>query len=212
MVRAKGIKRREALTKAAARLVALHSVEEIGFRDIAQAAQLPVSSAYHFFANKYDVFSTLANLFLERLEQVLAPPVPASQVSDWPDLVDVWIDRTVQFFQDHPAARAVLLGSTIPLEIKLDDNDRIRGRALMLSGHFEQHFIVPEVDQLSDKLKYGFLIVDSLLTAGLREKGELIPQIVDEAKRAYRGYLATYFTEPLTLRTVSDSGWDSFPL
>jgi len=56
----RGRERRKLLLKATYELLCVRPVEDVSFRDIADRADVPEGSAYHFFANRFDVFSALA--------------------------------------------------------------------------------------------------------------------------------------------------------
>ena len=58
--RKRGRERRKLLLKAAYELLDARPVEDVSFRDIADQADVPEGSAYHFFANRFDLFSALA--------------------------------------------------------------------------------------------------------------------------------------------------------
>lgn len=188
-----GRERREALLNAAESLLCERDIEAISFRDIAAQADIPEGSAYHFFANRFDIFTALA----ERLSKVFikahGKPVPVAKRHSWKTLAEHLVDVGVRVYRDNPPARKLLIGGKTPPEVKQSDRINDRAVADVMFDVFSEHIEMPDDQSLRDAFYYFIEITDLILTLSIIEHGKITGTMVKEAKRAGSGYLATYF-------------------
>jgi AcrR family transcriptional regulator len=190
--RERGRQRRKLLLKAAYDLLRTRPVEDVSFRDIADKAGVPEGSAYHFFANRFDVFSALAkelsNLFIEAHQRSLPP----SRRKSWRALAEHLLNVGAQVYAENPPARQLLIGGKTPPEVK--QADRINDRAVgnVMYEVFAEHFELPDTDEMRNAFYYFIEITDLIFTLSVIEHGEITPGMLAEAKRAGTGYLSTY--------------------
>jgi AcrR family transcriptional regulator len=190
--RERGRQRRKLLLKAAYDLLCVRPIEDISFRDIADEAGIPEGSAYHFFANRFDVFSALAkqlsDLFIEAHQRKLPP----SRRKSWRALAEHLVDVGAKIYAENPPARQLLIGGKTPPEVK--QADRINDRAIgnVMYEVFSEHFELPASDEMRNAFYYFIEITDLLFTLSVIEHGEITPKMLAEAKRAGVGYLGTY--------------------
>lgn len=188
----RGRKRRKLLLKAAYDLLCVRPLEDVSFRDIADKADVPEGSAYHFFANRFDVFSTLAKELSDQFIEAHQRKVPPSQRKSWRTLAEHLIDVGVQLYAENPPARQLLIGGKTPPEVKQADrlNDRAVGNVMY--EVFAEHFELPDTDEMRNAFYYFIEITDLIFTLSVIEHGEITPALIAEAKRAGTGYLSTY--------------------
>ncbi len=184
--------RRKLLLKAAYGLLCTHPVEDISFRDIADEAGVPEGSAYHFFANRFDLFSALAEELSEQFIEAHRCKVPPSRRKTWQALAEHLVDVGAGVYAENPPARQLLIGGKTPPEVK--QADRLNDRAV---GHvmyevFAEYFELPDTDEIRNAFYYFIEITDLLFTLSVIEHGEITPAMLAEAKRAGIGYLSTY--------------------
>lgn len=192
VTRKRGRERREAILQAAFDLLCEHAVEDVSFRDIADQAGIPEGSAYHFFANRFDIFSALAMQLSATFIAAHRKPVPPSRRKDWRSLAEYLVDVGVRVYRDNPPARQLLIGGKTPPEVKQSDrlNDRAVGNVMY--EVFAQHFDVPKSNAMRNAFYYFIEITDLILTLSMIEHGKLTSAMIKEAKRAGTGYLSTY--------------------
>jgi len=196
-VRKRGKARREQLLKAAYELLCEQPVEEIAFIDIANRADVPEGSAYHFFSNKFDVFAALAKEMSERFIQEQRKPIRGAKTKTWQDLADVFVTRGAGIYRDTPPARQLFIGGKTPPEIKLEDRINDRAVAEAMLEVFTQHFILPSSADYLNVFYIFIEITDLIFTLSMQEHGELTEDMIEEAKRAGKAYLGVYFTDIL---------------
>jgi AcrR family transcriptional regulator len=190
--RAPGRKRRKALLDATYELLCEKDIEDISFRDIASRAKVPEGSAYHFFANRFDLFSALGMQLSEQFARAHQKPVPPSRRKTWQQLAGHLVDVGAAVYASSPPARQLLIGGKTPPEVKQADriNDRAVGEAMHRS--FSRYFDIPETDAMRDAFYYFIEITDLMFTLSIIEHGKITPMMLAEAKRAGVAYLETY--------------------
>ena len=190
--RAPGRKLKKALLDATFDLLCEKAIEDISFRDIAARAEVPEGSAYHFFANRFDVFSALAYSLNEEFSKAHASPVPPEKRQTWERLAEHMVDIGAEIYAKSPPARQLFIGGKTPPDVKQADriNDRDVGDAM--HGSFSRYYDIPDTDQMRSAFYYFIEITDLMFTLSIVEHGEITPEMLQEAKRAGVAYLKTY--------------------
>jgi AcrR family transcriptional regulator len=190
--RAPGRKRRKALLDATYDLLCEIDIEEISFRDIAARAKIPEGSAYHFFANRFDVFAALGKDLSDQFAKAHAKPVPQSRRRTWKQLAGHLVDVGAAVYARSPPARQLLIGGKTPPQVKQADriNDRAVGEAMHHS--FSRYYDIPDTEAMRNAFYYFIEITDMMFTLSIIEHGEITPGMLAEAKRAGVAYLETY--------------------
>lgn len=195
LVRRRGQERRRLLLEAAYDLLCARPVEEIGFREIAAQAGIPEGSAYHFFANRFDVFTALANdlsaIFVARHRR----KIPAARCRRWQDLAAHMIEVGARVYAENPPARQLLIGGKTPPEVKHADRINDRSVAIVMHDVFASHFDVPRTARMRDAFYYFIEITDVIFTLSVIAHGAITPAMLAEAKRAGTAYLGTYLRD-----------------
>ncbi|WP_432181761.1 TetR/AcrR family transcriptional regulator [Streptomyces sp. NBC_00063] len=201
---ARGRERREHLLAAASRLLAERDLDEISLQDLAQAAGIPTSSAYHFYANAMDAFAALAKEISADLAAALTEPIPASRLVTWEDVFTVSAGRAVDFYASRPDARQLLIGSKTPPQFKRADreNDRMLGQ--VLRGHLAAAFRLPAMERDEEVYFHAVEIIDLFYSLSMLRDGEITDEMAEEALRAGIAYLRTYL--PARLPRQDDPG------
>jgi AcrR family transcriptional regulator len=191
----RGRERRQLLLEAAYELLCERDIEEITFRDIAARAGVPEGSAYHFYANRYDLFAALAKELSERFVAAHQRSVPARLRHSWRDLAAYMVEVGARIYAENPPARQLLIGGKTPPEVKNADriNDRVVGD--VMHRVFAHYFDVPDSDEMRAAFYYFIEITDLLFTLSVIEHGEITSTMLAEAKRAGIGYLANYLAD-----------------
>jgi AcrR family transcriptional regulator len=189
----RGVVRRKKLLKAAYDLLCEHEIGDISFRDIAERAEVPEGSAYHFYANRFDVFSTLAGELSAVFVAEHRRPVPRESLGSWHKLAEHFLESGVRVYRNNPPARELLIGGKTPPEVKLADRVNDREVAQVMSDIFSTHFSVQDEVDLNSVFYHFIEITDLILTLSVIEHGEITDAMIQEARFAGIGYLANYF-------------------
>ena len=188
----RGVERRKKLLKAAYALLCERDIEEISFRDIADRAGVPEGSAYHFYANRFDLYTALADDLSALFAKAHKRKVPTSSQGSWQALVEYLVDVGAGVYAANPPARQLLIGGKTPPEVKQADrmNDRKVGE--LMYEVCARYFELPDSPELHAAFYYFIEITDLIFMISVIEHGEITASMLREAKRAGVGYLATY--------------------
>jgi AcrR family transcriptional regulator len=199
-VQQRGNKRRNKLLVSAEELLDSTPVEQLSFRQIADHAGVPEGSAYHFFANKYDLLTALAADMAERFGDVYKAPIPDGAIHSWHELADLFVERAAEMYSNSPAATQIWLGGRMPPQVKLADRIGDRAVSDVIHEIFDSYFVLPELPRRRDVFFFYMELADVILSLSVIEHGEITPSMLEEAKRAGRGYLATYLPSVMVPR------------
>jgi AcrR family transcriptional regulator len=199
-VQERGNTRRKQMLEAAEELLASMPIEELSFKQISEKAGVPEGSAYHFFANRYDLLTALASDLADRFGKRYRAPISRKRVKTWHDIVDVVVDRAVKTYRENPAAMQIWLSGRTPAQVRLADHVSEKKVSSELRSLFEEFFVLPDLPTDYDVFFYFLELSDVILSLSIIENGELTEQMIEEAKRVGRGYLGTYLPPVLEKR------------
>lgn len=184
--------RRQQLLDAAYQLLCEQPIEDISFRDIASRAGVPEGSAYHFFANRFDIFTSLAKLLSEKFIEAHRRPIEAKSRRTWQHLANHLVEVGASVYADNPPTRQLFIGGKTPPEVK--QADRINDRAVgdVMHEVFSTHFQIPDTEEMKAAFYYFIEITDLIFMLSVIEHGDIMPGMLEEAKRAGTAYLGTY--------------------
>ena len=189
--RAPGRKRRELLVDSARELLGERDIEEISFRDIAARAAIPEGSAYHFFANRYDIFTELAGVLSRQFVVAHRRAIPVSRRASKRDAAEYLVDVGARVYDRSPAARQLLIGGKAPFEVKQADRSNDRAVAAAMHASFMRYFDIPDTDDARDAFYLFIEITDLFFMLSVVEQGRISAEMLQEAKRAGVAYLAS---------------------
>jgi AcrR family transcriptional regulator len=201
-VQARGEERRGQLIDAARELLKEIPVEELTFGQIAAKAGVPEGSAYHFYANKYDVLSSLAKELSVQFVESYKEPIDETTIRSWQDLADLVVDRTAAIYAVDLAAVQIFLSGRTPPEVGMVDRSSVRTVSAVLVDLFDRLFVLPDVPNIHNVFYYFVELTDLMLSLSVMENGEITSEFLEESKRAGKGYLGTYLPPILTRRQV----------
>jgi AcrR family transcriptional regulator len=106
--RSNGVKRREAILKAAADIISDVGIAGLTLHAAAKRAKSSIGSMYHFFSDKDQLLTALRDQHREDMDELMSH-VSAISVDDWvqmtaDDVVDTVFGRPIQYYLDHPFA------------------------------------------------------------------------------------------------------------
>jgi AcrR family transcriptional regulator len=193
----RGEERRQRLLDSAASLLARREIAEVSLEDIARNADIPVTSAYHFYPDKHRLLTALAARYGEAFERIVVKPLPPAQIERWEDVIARLIDRAVRYYRDNPAARKLLIDGKTPSDIKLADRLHDRAIGALLEAAIARHFVLPEFPERSDVFYHAVEIVDVLLQVSVIRFGRITPTMVRHARIGSVAYLREFLPSAL---------------
>jgi len=189
----RGVERRSHLLKAAFDLLCERDIEDISFRDIARRAGVPEGSAYHFYANRFDLYTALAGDLSKLFVTAHKCPIPENCKSDWRTLAKHFISTGVNVYRNNPPARQLLIGGKTPPQVKLTDRLNDREIARVMARIFTKYFSAQKETDLETVFYYFIEITDLVFSLSVIEHGEITDEMIQQAQFAGIGYLANFF-------------------
>lgn len=121
------------------------------------------------------------------------------RIDVWQDWVDARYGLTRRFYNDHTAARKVILsaGSWAIRSRDLDMNAKLAHDAI---AELDQYFIVPEIPGLARRMEETIVLSDALWALANYRHGHIPDEEENFARRARIAHMRTYLPEFLPRR------------
>ena len=200
LFRAPGIARRKRLLQAARGLLAMRDLDEISLADVARAARIPKSSAYHYYGDIMDLYVQLSGVFSEEMLADMRRPLKGAPPRRWTDVVAALVRRGARYFEEHRAARQLLISPKTPPALKLRDRQSDQRIARRFEEQVEGCFVLPERKDRTTLFFRAIEIADLMFSLSVLEHGAITTQMTEEAVGAVSAYLRTHFPALLPRR------------
>jgi len=187
----RGMERRTRLIAAARVLLADHDLEAISLGDVAKHADVPVSSAYHFYADIRELYAALLATVEAELLKEYCKPIRKT-VRSWPDVIAILIAKGVELYAADPAARQLMVGPKTPPDLKLRDRGNDVALGKLYENHVAAHFRLPRNKDWSRIFFRAVEIIDLMFCLSMVECGDINEEYAREAVLAAVGYLGAH--------------------
>lgn len=169
-------------------------IDELGYDGvtttlIAERAGVAVGSLYQFFPDKRAVVQALTKRNLDRFTAEIDRRLDWVNLRNWWDGVDEMIDIYVEMYRTVPGFARVRFGDVIDLRFIDAERDNNTVIAEKLAGLIASKSQLP-MDSLFRQITIANDIADGILALAFRRKLFGEQDMIDEAKRVVRNYLA----------------------
>ncbi|MCT2586559.1 TetR family transcriptional regulator [Actinophytocola sp. S1-96] len=169
-------------------------VDELGYDGvtttlIAERAGVAVGSLYQFFPDKRAVVQALTKRNLDQFTAEIDRRLDWNHLEHWWDGVDEIIDIYVEMYRTVPGFARVRFGDVIDLRFIDDQRDNNTVIAEKLAGVIGERSGLP-VEGLFRQITIANELADGILALAFRRRLFDQQDMIDEAKRVVRGYLA----------------------
>ncbi len=190
--RASSQERIERILDATEALLGEQRLTELSMYAIADRAQIPPSSVYHFFPQVGDVLGALAERVFVELDGLLQEQAELPHEGGWPALVERIEARFQNYYQSNPAARELLLGAHELAAVRQADRQHDVQLGLRFRECLAARYCLPHLPHDVDIFTLALQAADKLLAVDYQQHGRLTPPICREATRLVIGYLGVY--------------------
>lgn len=180
-------------------LLADHTNSDVTLATIAERAEVPLPSVYHFFPNRNAIFVELARRFHEDLAALSRTEVTPSPPR-WQDLLLIRQRRGRDYLNAHPAALQLFMGAGVSAEVRTLDLRGNSSLARLRAGEFRQRYECAGMTDLEQWLAVSIGVMDGVWTISYAEHREITDHYLHEAWRASVAYLRCYLPEDLKPR------------
>jgi len=198
----RGLLRFKALLDATEDLLQSNDPDAIGLYQIAERANVPAPSVYHFFPTKEAAYDALAERFVGQLLEVHNAPIEARRLDNWTDLFRIDIDRGRDFYNRHPPALKIFYGGYGGVNAK--NIDRIAADKISTTNYERMNriFHMPVLRDAERLFEVRLGILDAVWTISVRRHGHITQDYQEEAYEACLAYSRIYLPARIEQRDV----------
>ncbi|GAB3438312.1 TetR family transcriptional regulator [Actinophytocola sediminis] len=189
-VQQRSAKRVEQMLEACAALIDELGYDGVTTTLIAERAGVAVGSLYQFFPDKRAVVQALTKRNLDRFAAEIDRRLDWAHLEHWWDGVDEIIDIYVEMYRSVPGFARIRFGDVIDLRFIEDERDNNTVIAENVAAVVAAKSGLP-VERLFRQITIANEIGDALLALAFRRKLFAEQDMIDEAKRVVRAYLAS---------------------
>ena len=172
-------------------------MDEITLPMIAERAEIPASSTYHFFPDIRVLYKDLARNIADEMS-LIAPEIIA--YSRWQDCVGTFMQASAAYFNSDAAARQLLLGAKTAPDIKRAACHEDLRFGAVLSSVLDAFYHLPQMNDPVLTCFYAIQIADTFFSLSVLEHGIITEQMLDQAIIGSTSYLANYLPPILEMR------------
>src|SRR3990167_2030701 len=198
--RARSQARIDSILDAARTLLAAEGVASLSIYSVAERAEIPPSSVYHFFASVPVLLEALTADVHAAFRACLQAPIDHESLKHWRDLSYIVEQRMLSIYSNDAAARQLILAqhgfaevtqAARPHDLELGD--------LMLAV-FNRHFEVPTLPSDVDVFALALELSDRVYARSVHQHGLITPRMAEEGMRVFDAYVGLYLPAYLPKR------------
>ncbi|MGR5388762.1 TetR/AcrR family transcriptional regulator [Vibrio crassostreae] len=192
---------------AVVQLMERREATDISMYDVAKECGMATSTVYHHYPNIENLFHNLLDDVFIDFDSLLGKCIDAEHVNHWTDINRMIETAYVNYYNNHPIAKKLILGRHTFTELGHADteNDLILGKEV--ETIYRQFFDVPQLPQSINVFAISLQVADKIYSLSYRQHGCITPELANEAIRLTESYLKLYIphicqkTEPSMMHT-----------
>jgi AcrR family transcriptional regulator len=185
---------------AARELLAEQGVAGLSIYSVAEHAEIPPSSVYHFFASVPALLNALTADVHAAFRASLAEPVDHESLGGWRDLSRLIEQRMLAIYQHDAAARQLILAQHGLSEVTRADHQHDIELGGLMQVLFERHFELPALPEDVEVFALALELGDRVYARSVHQHGSITPRMAEEGMRVFDAYLALYLPPYLPTR------------
>ncbi len=203
--RLSGAVQRSRLIDAARSLLRTRRLTELTLSDVAAEAEVPKSSAYHYFTDIEDLYVQLLKILHEEIQSALNATL-AGPVASWQDVIARLLERGAKRFAGDAAAAQLLVGpeASPDLRLRVLKSDVTLGR--IFERQIDVHFELPDISDRPAIFFRAVEIAGLMFCLSFIDHGRITKDMLREATRATVAYLGLYIPAKLPRRRGAAPG------
>jgi AcrR family transcriptional regulator len=189
---ARSRERLQRMFDAADRLLATEGAESLTTTRVAEVAGISVGSLYQYLPDKEAIVEVLANHYLAEFEGLMEQLAREARTASvpWSDPVGTLVDAFAQLYRERPGYRTLWFGRELTEELRAADRKNKTALAQGVRQILLALGLARDDVYLTVAARAGVLVADSLLQDAFRTDPDGDPQLIEEAKKILRLYLA----------------------
>ncbi len=189
-----------AILDAARALLADEGSGGLSIYSVAERADIPPSSVYHFFPSVPALLQGLTGEVHAAFRACLEQPVDHAALRDWRDLARLVEERTLAVYADDAAARQLILASHGLAEVTQADRQHDVQLGQAMRALFERHFELPPLPPDIEIFSLAMELGDRVYALSVQRHGLITERLAEEGMRVIDAYLWLYLPPCLPKR------------
>ncbi|MHA6494792.1 TetR/AcrR family transcriptional regulator [Pseudomonas borbori] len=177
---------------AARALLAEQGVAGLSIYSVAERAEIPPSSVYHFFASVPALLEGLTADIHGAFRACLQEPIAHEALATWRDLSRIVELRMLAIYGEDPAARQLILAQHGLAEVTQADRQHDIELGKLMQAVFERHFALPSLPEDIDVFALAMELGDRVYARSVQLHGTITPRLAEEGMRVFDAYLSLY--------------------
>ena len=202
--RASSQARIDTILAAARELLAEHGVASLSIYSVAERAQIPPSSVYHFFASVPALLEALTSDVHRAFREALGAPIDHRAFTTWHDLSRLIEQRMLDIYNEDAAARQLILAQHGLSEVVQADRQHDLELGKLMHTLFDQHFHLPPLPAEVDVFVLAMALSDRVYARSMLLHEQITARMAEEGMRVFEAYLGLYLPPFLARRQSSN--------
>ncbi|MDF2488494.1 MAG: TetR family transcriptional regulator [Pseudomonas sp.] len=190
--RASSQARIDSILAAARTLLADEGVASLSVYSVAERAQIPPSSVYHFFASVPALLEALTGDVHRAFRACLQAPIDSHALHTWHDLSRLVEQRMLAIYNQDAAARQLILAQHGLSEVIQADRQHDIELGDLLRTVFAGHFQLPVLPEDVQVFALAMELGDRVYARSVQLHGVITPRMAEEGMRVVDAYLGLY--------------------
>ena len=200
--RARSQARIDSILDAARTLLAAEGVAGLSIYSVAERAQIPPSSVYHFFASVPALLEALTADVHAAFRACLQAPIEHEQLDNWGHLSRLVEQRMLAIYDEDAAARQLILAQHGLTEVTQADRQHDLELGELMFQLFDRHFELPALPRDVDVFALAMELGDRVYARSVQQHGQITPRMAEEGMRVFDAYLGLYLPPYLPRRAA----------
>ncbi|MCF3195087.1 TetR/AcrR family transcriptional regulator [Pseudomonas bubulae] len=190
--RARSQGRIDSILDAARTLLAVEGVASLSIYSVAERAQIPPSSVYHFFAGVPALLQALTGDVHAAFRACLQAPIDHQALGSWRDLSRIVEQRMLTIYNEDAAARQLILAQHGLTEVTQADRQHDLELGQLMHALFMRHFELPVLPQDVDVFTLAMELGDRVYARSIQLHEHITSRMAEESMRVVDAYLGLY--------------------
>jgi AcrR family transcriptional regulator len=177
-------------------------VASLSIYSVAERAQIPPSSVYHFFAGVPALLEALTADVHAAFRACLQAPIEHEQLTSWRDLSRLVEQRMLSIYSADAAARQLILAQHGLTEVTQADRQHDIELGNLMHALFARHFQLPALPDDVDVFALAMELGDRVYARSVQLHDQITPRMAEEGMRVFDAYLGLYLPPYLLKRVL----------
>jgi AcrR family transcriptional regulator len=195
----------DAILAAARSILAQAGVAGLSIYTVAELAEIPPSSVYHFFPSVPALLEGLTADIHAAFRACLQAPIDSNNLTSWRDLSRLVEERMLGLYNEDAAARQLILAQHGLSEVTQADRQHDIELGALMQALFARHFVLPQLPEDVDVFTLAMELGDRVYARSVQMHGVITPRLAEEGMRVFDAYLGLYLP-PYLARRGQDTG------